>query len=53
MWGNSTEDMGSRIPDAYRNVVTYGFVDGVFVRVQFNDTRLGFEMCEIGLLLNL
>ena len=27
--GKSTEDIGSRIPDAYRDVITYGFVNDV------------------------
>ena len=43
--GKSTEDMGSRIPDAYRDVM--------LARVQFNETRSGFEMRESGFLLNL
>ena len=42
-----TEDVVLCIPDTYRNVVAYGFVDGVFVRVQYNDTRSGLEMYEI------
>ena len=42
--GKSTEDVRIRIPDVYRDVVTYGFVYDVFARVQFNETRSGFEV---------
>ena len=31
--GKSTEDMGSRIPDAYHDVIPYDFVNDVLARV--------------------
>ena len=53
MCGNFTENTGRCLTEAYRDAVISDYVDGFFVRAQSNETRSGFEIHEIGFLLNL